>query len=322
MDGPIRYNRMMILLVVTILFSSSGATCIRRNTASDFQTPLLFQSPPSIQQLADAINRTKGIQQLQSTSVSVRMAGIPSLKAHMAWERPSNFRLRGGITSWTGTDLDLGSNAESFWMAVRQGPVPSLYYASHAMFDQQLNRQQLPVSPLWLVEAMGVIEFDPFALTSQPQTRSDGMLELTTTVPSAAGSFIRTLVVDPKYGTVKQVVLRDPTGRLLASSLMSNHKYYDSVQCSLPHLMQIQLVPSGGPPLDLAVEVGFYGVNSLEGNDPTRFTMPDARGYQAIDLIQLNLGNASANIPPSPQPVQMMQPTANYRGFDNPNVVR
>ncbi len=183
---------------------------------------------------------------------------------------------------------------------------------------------------------MGVIEIDPYTVLGAPQMRADGMLEVQTAQASPAGQYLRTIVIEPKYGYVRQVLLRDPSGRLLANANLSDHEYYESVEYSLPRKIQVQLTPSGGPPINLELEVGYYAINSLEGNDPDRFTMPDFRGYQAIDLARVNgdefgplpmdSGTVPAAYVPNPYPNNVAPsngyPATSYRGFNTPTIMR
>lgn len=290
----------MILLVIC----SSGATCLPRRAAPENQPPIAFNAPPDLAQLAEVINRTQRITQLESNAVSIRSSGVPTLSARVLWERPLRFRMTGGVSRLTGTDFDLGSNDEAFWMATRHGPAPTLYFARHDQFAQQLTSQILPVSPGWLIEAMGIVSLDPSQVLQPPAPRADGLWEIESAIPQPAGTYRRTLVVDPKTAVVRQVLLRDPTGRLLASSLLSNHQYYESVQVSLPHALKVQLIPSGGPPLELEVDVGYYALNNNQGNDPLRWTMPREPGYTVVDLVQLNQGSPVAVQPPGYAPPQ------------------
>lgn len=302
------------LLLVGLLFTTTGATCMPRRAVTETKLPTVFQTPPDITQLAEAINRTKAIQQLQSNSVTIRAQDIPTLTANMVWERPRRFRLTGGVSRLTGTDFDLGSNEEVFWMATRHGPSPSLYFARHDQFATQIDRQVLPVSPDWLVEAMGIVEIDPYAIVQTPQQRTDGMWEIETTTQSQIGQYRRTLVVDPTHALVRQVILRDPSGRLLASSTLSDHQYYSMIQTALPQKVKVQLVPTGGPPLILDIDIGSYAINDTQGNDPNRWTIPNPAGYTVHDLVQLNNGMSNASQPPQYQPPTPTYPQAAYRG--------
>lgn len=311
------------IFALVLIFFSTGATCLRRPSISEFQPPVQFQEAPSAEQLAEVINRSRGIQQLESNALSISIPNEGQMSTNLSWQRHRNFRVQGSKLGFVG--LDLGSNDQSFWMALKSGPNPVLFYANHQEFEQQnlqqtASRQFLPVSPLWLVEAIGIVEFDPYSLVSGPRTRADRLVELETAVPTAAGTYQRTLVVHPQYGYVTQTFLRDPTGRLLASSVMSDHQHFPSVQYSLPKKAQIQLLPAGAPPMDLTIYVGNYAINSEHTIDPSRFQMPDTRGYQVIDLVRLNQMDQGAVTLPGVQPP--MVPNVSYRGLDAPTLFR
>jgi hypothetical protein len=301
---------------------TTGATCIPRRNLSEFQPPVVFSAPPDIVQLSEVINRTKAVQQLQSNAVTVRVPDVPTLSARIVWERPRRFRMTGGLSRMTGTDFDLGSNDEMFWMASRHGNPPSLYYARHDQFATQMDRQILPVSPEWLVEAMGIMELDPNTVIGSPRPLADGLIEVESTIESPIGQYRRTLHVDPKLGLVRQILLRDPSGRLLASSILSNHQYYQVIQTSLPHKAKIQLIPTGGPPMNLEVDVGFYTVNDNQGQDADRWTPPPPAGYTLIDLVQLNSGQPNSIRPPEYRPGSFTVPQTSYRGVMGMDKVR
>ncbi|MFN9911026.1 MAG: hypothetical protein ACK53L_00490, partial [Pirellulaceae bacterium] len=178
-----------------LLGSSSGATCNPHRSIREFQPPVIFQQAPDLDQLSEVLNRTRAIHQLQANTLSIRVPDIPPLSARMVWERPRRFRMDGGISRLTGTEFDIGSNDEMFWMATRHGPSPSLYYARHDQFALQLERQILPVSPDWLIEAMGIIDLDPTSVIGQPHPQADGLIEIESTIASALGQYRRTILV-------------------------------------------------------------------------------------------------------------------------------
>jgi hypothetical protein len=306
-----------LFMLAVLLVCASGATCIRRNNISEFQPPIVFQETPSVDQIAEFLNRSRNIQEIQSRAVTVRIPDVPGLSANLIWQRSRNFRVQGGLSKMLGTDFDIGSNDELFWMATRHGPSPTMFVAQHQEFDAQLNRQVLPVSPVWLVEALGILELDPSLVLREPQMRPDGTLEILSQVPTAGGMYQRTLVLDPQRGVSRQIILRDPTGRLLAQATQSNHYYYESVQYALPHQVNVQLIPVDGPPLELAFEVAYYAVNANEGNDASRFVLPDLEGYTVINLVQLNSGLDQAAQPQAYQPAEPQPPMVGYRGFEN-----
>ncbi len=303
-----------LFILLGLVFTTGGATCIPKRPISEFQPPNVFTTPPEIHQIAEVLNRSRAIQQLQSNAVSIRVPGVPALSARMVWERPRRFRMTGGLSRMTGTDFDLGSNDEVFWMATRHGPSPTLYFARHDLFATQMERQILPVSPEWLIEALGIIELDPSTVIGVPSIQADGQMEIESTLASPIGQYRRTIYVDPKSAVVRRVLLRDPTGRLLATSSLSDHQYYSSIQSSLPRRIQAQLIPTGSPPMDMQIDVGFYTINDNQGQDPERWSPPDVAGYTVYDLIQLNGGQPLSVRPQEYQPATNGVPQISYRG--------
>jgi hypothetical protein len=199
--------------------------------------------------------------------------------------------------------LDLGSNQDAFWMTIRIGMTPNLFYAQHNEFDAQQVRRILPVSPLWLIEALGVTSFDPSTLTQEPVTQTDGMIQLSTNVQSAIGPFQRIQVVDPQFGFTRQVFLKDPTGRLVAQAQQSNHEYYSAIQASLPHKVKIQLIPAMDPPIELDVSIGSYVVNGMSGNTGTQFAFPNKNGFNVINIAEPLSGGTVSPLPVAPPPM-------------------
>ncbi|MEQ1825489.1 MAG: hypothetical protein ABL921_06065 [Pirellula sp.] len=299
--------------IAMLTFVSSGATCIPRRSIPDFQPTPVFDAPPTLEQLAEVVNRTRNIQSLQSNSVNVTLNNERSVNANMTWARPKKFRMTASVAGIAG--FDLGSNEEVFWMTVRNfATTPDMYFARHDEFDAQRDRRILPVSPVWLMEALGITDID---LNQPLQTvkRADGLVELKSYVPSLIGNYTRIIAVDPKYGFTKQVFVFDPTERLVANANQSKHQFYPSVQSSLPHEVKVQLIPMGGDQLmELDISIGAYVVNGLSPDSMTQFTMPDTRSFRTSDLARLNQGNPQATEPPAVAPPRPSYPQNSFRG--------
>jgi hypothetical protein len=225
--------------------------------------------------------------------------------------RERMFRMSASVAGFKG--LDVGSNDEAFWMSIRMGMNPSLFYARHQEFDSQVHRRIIPVSPLWLIEALGVVALDPNSLVQPPVTQADGLLQLTTLVPSPIGNFERILVVDPQFGFARQVFLKDPSQRLVAQAQQSKHEYYSALQASLPHQVKIQLIPASDPPLELDISIGSYVVNGLTGDPGTQFQFPNTNGYEVINIAQSTPASPSTPLQVAPPPSQIPSGPG-YRG--------
>ncbi|MBU6174280.1 MAG: hypothetical protein KGQ60_10780, partial [Planctomycetes bacterium] len=59
-----------------------------RKVIPDLQPPAVFSAPPSVEQLAEVLNRSNQIQSLQSNSVSIRVNNQVSVNANLTWLRP------------------------------------------------------------------------------------------------------------------------------------------------------------------------------------------------------------------------------------------
>lgn len=312
---PVRSARsaMKTLVLVVLTFVGTGATCMPKRNIPEFQPKPIFNSNPSTDQLVEVLNRSRAIQTLQSNFVTVNPNKMRNLDATLVWQRQRNFRMSGGISRMLGNNFEVGSNDEWFWMAVRDGMNPQLYVARHAEFESQPVRRILPISPLWIIEALGVSEVDPYQIVGQPVARPDGLLELSTMAPSPTGTYTRTLVVDPRYGLTRQVYLRDPSGRLVATANQSEHEFYPSISMSLPHRVVIQLTPAIDPPTEIDITIGKYAINSLDAVQGNGYEPPNTNGYEVVNLVQFNQGMPQAVTPvqvaPATQP-----PNSAFRG--------
>jgi len=296
--------------ILFVCFISGGATCARRDTTLNFPPPpVVWTETPSLHEVAAVVNRTQNIRQLSTNSASVdllSMPAVPKLNATLNLERDRNFRMRASLPIVSGIAMDLGSNDEMFWFEVPEGMSKVLYYARHDRYRQQLNHAILPVDPTWLIDALGLAQIDPSSVVAGPVKRDDGKLEIRSTVAMPNGTYQRVYFINPQAGYVTDLFLEDPNGRLIAQSKATNHVFYDQVQCSLPHQVEINLSPAYGPPLVMRIDVGRYVVNQLLSGDPQLFTMPTTAS-QAVDLTTLSGGRSVVPVPtPAPKPAVSM----------------
>lgn len=264
--------------ILGMTFVCGGATCARRDTGLVFPPPPpMLSDTPSLEEVTVALRRTDAVRQLATNSASVdvlTMPSLPTLSATMQVQRERDFRLRASLPVVMGAGLDLGSNRELFWFEVPEGIRRTLYYARHEEYREQLPRAVLPVDPSWLMEAIGLVDLDPELVVAGPVPREDGKLEIRSTVPMPRGDYQRVLYVANPGGFVTHQFLYEPGGRLVAVSEASNHRFYDTPGCALPHRIRFELMPADDPPLAMQIDIGGYLVNQLLSDDPGLFTMP------------------------------------------------
>lgn len=294
---------LMGLVLFCLCFVSGGATCAKRRPMSEFQPPVVLRETPTLQQLIDYTNKSLAIQRIESNNLSITSPGLTGqLSGNMQWERPHNFNLQAYMGSRVlGTVLAAGSNRDMFWLQSQMPPPPTLYYARHDDFESQLGpRHILPVSPLWLREALGIVEFDPNFEHEGPHVRTDNKLEVRSLIPSPRGSYRRVVVFAPNTFVIEETRLYDQSEKLVASAQQSDHEYFSAIQASLPHKVIIELIPDDGNTLSFTIDVGFYLLNQTANAQTTAFTMPDSTGLSTVDLVQANaqIGQPAVTVPP------------------------
>jgi hypothetical protein len=300
-----------MLAIMVILFPCGGATCARRRPMAEFTPPIVFKETPTLEQLIERLNHTQAIERLNCGTVTLSSAEVSTeLSGNLSWHRPSQFRLQAypGATRMLGDALDAGSNEQAFWLLTKvPGEEHRLYFARHDQFDAQTGpRRILPVSPLWIREALGVIEFDPAWHHEGPLVRPDGKMEIRSLIPTPRGSYQRIVIVEPTRATIQQLVLIDPDGKMVASAQQSEHQFYPSIEASLPHRVDLQLQADEGPVLAFTIRIGFYTLNEVMGDEALRYAMPDPSGLAVYDLVQANASAA----PIQPVPPDVPTPSA------------
>lgn len=280
------------LLIIAVCFVSGGAACIPKRAPSPFPAaPQVLSETPSAAEVTAAINRTSAMRILSTNSATVEVLSMPMLpklsNATLSLQRDKRFRLNASIPLLIGSGLDMGSNDEVFWFEVPNKMSRVLYWAKHEEYRQQLNRAILPVDPTWIMDALGLVQINPATIVAGPVRRTDGRLEIRSALNMPDGVYQRVCMIDPSAGYVTHQFLYAPGGNLVATSEASNHRYYESENCALPHTVKIHLQPAAGPPLSMKIDIGSYAVNQLLSGDPQIFTMPQTAA-EAVDLTKMN----------------------------------
>lgn len=287
--APFARQVLHVLLTLTVTWVAGGAACYRRPPVAEFPPPpVIFQSTPTLDEVAAAVNRTDKITKLQTNSARVTAPSMSEtqLSASLMLERPKRFRLRGSIRPLPTTLVDLGSNEQVFWLQVPEGMRPTLYFARHNEYASQSQRMILPVDPTWLIDALGLVHIDPAQVTEGPTRRPDGQLEIRSDLPMPDGLYRRVCVIDSEAGFVTEQYLYGHDNRLVARATAAKHRYYEEFDCSLPHQVRVELQPAAGPPLTLEMKIGDYALNQILSGDPNLFAMPTDAGAQ-WDLARL-----------------------------------
>ena len=241
----------------------------------------VFSGPPSLEEVIRVVNsNSSAIHRLQAIGATLTIPGQPVLRAELALERPQRFRLRAD-TSFTGSELDLGSNNELFWIWVKRSQPAAVYYCRHDQLLSSSARQILPVEPGWLISAMGLTHLDPAARHSDPTPLGEDRLEVRSILPTILGDVHRIMIIHDTYGWVLEQHLVDMQGHPLASAVASNHQHDPATGSYLPRHGEIRLPQTG---MEFTVDVAGYLINRIDGDGPGRWTLPQPTGYPLVNL--------------------------------------
>ena len=309
------YQTRWLLLLGLGLFTLSGATC------SEFLVPWtapplprVLPPSPTVEQVIEVVNRNNSqIQSFSTNQASISGRGFPTLRASVAFQRSQRFRLR-AETGLTGTELDLGSNDELFWFWRRREQPPAVYYCRHDQFGGSQAQQTIPFEPAWLIEALGVAEFDPALPHQGPIPLPNDRLRIDTIRNTPEGPAAKVTIIDGSQGWILEQHIYDARRRLVARSVASQHRLDPASGLVMPTVVQIDCPPAQ---LSMRIELGNVQINRLSGDSSALWSMPSYPGAPVVDLSAP--GPSSPMIPPpatvstSPQP-----PATNWRRPSGP----
>ena len=81
------------------------------------------------------------------------------LRAVMVCQKPRSFRMNAKVMG--NTAVDLGSNDREFWYWISKAEPPYLFHCSYDDYARAQTRKPYPFQPDWIIEALGISEFDP-----------------------------------------------------------------------------------------------------------------------------------------------------------------
>ena len=296
-------SRRRTLLIIGLLLPLVAAGChVRPYWLRSQQTelpPEAFASQPTLDNVIYVLNaNTQRVQRLQTENATLRVDGIPALRANLAYEQPRNFRLLAQLSQFTGRELDMGSNDELFWFWIRRDSQPSVYFARHAAFANSPARDLIPIEPNRLIDTLGLVYLDPAGQHGGPIPRESNLLEITSRIPSPRGDLTRVLLVDAKYGWAAQQHVYDASGQLLLSARADRQRFYRDEAVTMPHHIEVALMPGQPSQIAFDLDVGSYAINRLTGDSTELWAMPQIEGYPSVDIADPQFRPPVAAIPP------------------------
>jgi hypothetical protein len=303
----LKHHPLLSLLMLATLFAAGGASCPRMLQQYRVPpAPVVFEGQPTLDRTIAVINNNSDkVQQLQTTGASLSVAGFPSTRASLSFERPQRFRLIAD-TSLTGVELDMGSNNERFWMWIKRNDPPAVYFCRHEDFRTSGVREVIPIEPTWIAEALGVVTFDPAGHHEGPFPRGRGQIEIRSRIPTVDGEVQKVTVIDDTRGWVLEQHIYDARGQEIATAIASQHRHDPTTGVTLPRHVEVSL-----PTIEMAfkLDISDYIINRLSGDPSTLWTMP-----QRSEVPPIDLGRQFARSQPPPSAPYAAPSTRPYAG--------
>jgi hypothetical protein len=285
----------MLLLTAVGLGALSGASCPLWPRPDPLaQLPRRLPPTPSLEQVIQVVNANNSqIRAFSARNATLSGTDFPTLQATVHFERPMRLRLRGQLG--IGPEIDLGSNDELFWFWVRRNQPPAIYYCRHDQFAATAVRRNLPVDPYWLVEALGIAEFDPALPHQGPFVLPGGQLEVRTVRETADGTMTKVTVIDGKYGLILQQRLYDARKGLVATSTTGRYRRDPASGLFMPTVVQIHSpATASSPAVSLELQLGNVVINPPALGMEQLWAMPSYENSPPVDLCRPGSAPGSA----------------------------
>lgn len=276
--------RLLALAIVVTVTASSGAACpsvIRGYQVGTMPLPRTLPPQPTLDQIITSVHdNTQRVRNYMAPQAVLSVPGVPRLSAQVACEPPRRFRLR-AQTAVSGSELDLGSNDDLFWLWIRRHEPPVMLFCRHDQYAQSSARRLLPIRADWMPELLGLVRFDPDDHHEGPFPMQDGRLEVRSRITSPDGDLLKSTLIDGTTGLVSEQHLFTPAGERLASVRMSRHRVDPTSGAALPRMVEVSWPASG---VNFSLELTAITTN-MPASDPGQlWQMPAYEGYAPVDL--------------------------------------
>lgn len=287
---------LVAVLLSFVILTQSGCQIFRRpggssTTALPVQARQQASQLPTKQQLVASLSaRSAAIKQLNSR-VTISLPGAPKIKGSLQVEFPNRLRMKAGVLGASELGVDVGSNAQEFWIwskAPLPGQPPAFFHANHQAYAQSPIRQSFPLEPKWLIEAIGLPNFSPNDVHYGPTQTPGGRIKLLTVHQTAGGPQTRVTLLTAA-GLIQQQAIYDSSNRLIAYTNSTNYKHYPEQNLSLPQTVELHMLQPDGQTMKIGVDLGTFSINSLYGDPKKMWARPTPpAGVRTIDLTQVS----------------------------------
>jgi hypothetical protein len=281
-------SRATAFALVVAALASTGAACpqaIRGYQVGTMPLPRTLPAQPNLDQIIATVHdNTQRVRSYMAPQAVLIVPGVPRLSAQVACEPPRRFRLR-AQTAVTGSELDIGSNDDLFWLWIRRHQPPTMLHCRHDQYEQSSARRMLPIRADWMPELLGLVNFRPEDRHEGPFPLPDGRFEIRSRIAPAVGStdgeLLKSTILDGTTGLVMEQHLFTSAGERLASCRTTKHRVDPQSGAALPRFVEVSWPASG---IEFQLELAAISIN-MPSTDPGQlWQMPAYEGYTPVDL--------------------------------------
>ncbi len=288
-------------ILFVLIFTATGCESMKnifKPKSGPVQSILPPTSNPTLEQLTTAINRNSmAIRNMTTDDATLTVPGVLwPVKSNIVFESPKRLRIRGGVSSLSGQELDFGSNDTLFWLWVRRLESKEMYYCRHDQFATCPVRQMVPIEPDWVLEALGMVEFKANEQHEGPFPVEGGNFLIVTRRQTAAGQFTKKTTIDGKTGLILRQEMYSPQNVLTALAISSDHRYDKPTGIRYAKRVEVQCQGAEG---SLTIDLGNPTFNSLTPISSGLFTMPTFDGYKPVDICGPEFQQTHGTVPPT-----------------------
>jgi hypothetical protein len=277
---------------VLLLSAIVAATAVAGCRAFQYQLPSMARQTISPEATAGdvvaLVNRNVtgqaergGLISWSASDVKFSMAPMPMpVPGTIVVEAPRNFRMRVSNPLSGGDELDVGSNADEFWIWQKDMNPPYLLTAHHEDMPLALQHFRVPFQPDWIMEVLGVVPVEPEGYELHPSPQK-GYVELVANRQSPTGAPLRKVIrVSSRDGTVMAHQLWGQDGQLVAEAELEQYRADPVTKIVMPGVVRIRWPAAD---LNLKMSLGRVDVNPVHLND-MYWQVPQKNGFRRLDM--------------------------------------
>jgi hypothetical protein len=279
-------RQISIALGLGALVFVTGCPPFQKKATPDFRAPVTSSAPTAGELVAALNDNARKVQSVGCRYLDIDCAqGEKSvgLRGWMYCQKPKSFRMSASLAG--NTEVDMGSNDSEFWYWIRRSEPPYLFHCSHEEFAKGQVRLQVPFQPEWIMEALGMAEYDP--TKSYQVVANKNTIELIEPAMLPQGQQVNKITVFTRSQNGLQVsshVLKDSQNNEICTATVVRTQQDPGTGVLLPKVVDLKWPAEH---LKMQLHMPSLSVNGMEGQrNPDLYARPNMKDIQSYDLAR------------------------------------